>query len=190
MRAVPGVEAVGSASAGPLFGGRETWQVELQGVAGTGSVRWYDVSPGFFRTLGLPILLGRDLGREDVIGAPFSVLVNESLVARYWRGENPLGRQITFGVGADRAVFQVVGLVPDIPPMSPNEPVEPQMSLVQPTVAAGLFILHRAHGRNAERASSRPFAPRSRAWTPTWTSAIPLPCRSSSIASSRDRSST
>ena len=55
------------------------------------------------------------------------MLVNESLVARYWRGENPLGRQITFGVGADRAVFQVVGLVPDIPPMSPNEPVEPQM---------------------------------------------------------------
>jgi predicted permease len=127
IKFVPGVQAVGSASAGPLFGARETWQVELQGVAGTGSVRWYDVSPGLFATLGLPILLGRDLGREDVIGAPFSVLVNESLVRRYWPGVNPLGRQITFGVGSDRANFQVVGLVPDIPAMSPNEPVEPQM---------------------------------------------------------------
>ncbi len=127
IKAVPGVQAVGSASAGPLFGGRETWQVEVQGVAGTGSVRWYDVSPGFFGALGLPILQGRDLGRQDVIGAPFSVLVNESLVRRYWPGENPLGRQIMFGVGADRATFQVVGVVPDIPPMSPNEPVEPQM---------------------------------------------------------------
>jgi predicted lysophospholipase L1 biosynthesis ABC-type transport system permease subunit len=48
-------------------------------------------------------------------------------VRRYWPGGNPIGRQITFGVGTDRAVFHVVGLVPDIPPMSPSEPVEPQM---------------------------------------------------------------
>jgi predicted permease len=128
MRAVPGVEAVGMASAGPGFGGHESWEVALEGVSGPNvAVRWYDVSPGFFTALGLPIIRGRDFGPTDVRGAPLTVLVNESLARRHWPGVDPLGRKITFGVGDDRAVFEVIGVVPDIPSMTPGEPVEPQM---------------------------------------------------------------
>lgn len=128
LRAVPGVLAAGSASAGPGFGGRETWEMEIEGVTSSRpSVRWYDVSPGYFDALGLPVVRGRDLGAQDVIGAPFATLVNEALARRFWGTDDPLGRRLTFGVGDDRAVFEVVGVVPDIAPLRPGDAVEPEM---------------------------------------------------------------
>ena len=126
LRSIPGVRAVGSASAGPLFGGRETWEVDVQD-AGKVSSRWYDVSPGFFATLGVPIVRGRDLAASDRGDQHFVVLVNETFVRRFWPQVNPLGRRIVFAVRDDRAVFEVVGVVRDIPPMRPGDPVEPAM---------------------------------------------------------------
>jgi predicted permease len=126
LRSIPGVRAVGSASAGPLFGGRETWEVDVQD-AGKVSSRWYDVSPGFFATLGVPILRGRDLSATDRGVDRLVVLVNETFVRKFWPQVNPIGRRIVFAVRDDRAVFEVVGVVRDIPPMRPGDPVEPAM---------------------------------------------------------------
>jgi putative ABC transport system permease protein len=126
LRSIPGVRAVGSASAGPLFGGRESWEVDVQDV-GKVSSRWYDVSPGFFATLGVPIVRGRDLSPTDRGVEHFVAMVNETFVRRFWPQANPLGRRIVFAVRDDRAVFEVVGVVRDIPPLRPGDPVEPEM---------------------------------------------------------------
>src|ERR1017187_6784073 len=126
---IPGVAAVGTASAGPLFGGRETWEMELQGLPPDekASVRWYDVSPGYFRALGVARLKGRDLNAGDVNGAPLVCVVNQTLVRRYWPGLDPIGRTIVFPMGKQRETFTVVGVVADVPSVSPGVAAEPEM---------------------------------------------------------------
>jgi len=126
--AIPGVTAVASASAGPLFGGRETWEMDVgDGIAPRASVRWFDASPGYFATFGVPIVRGRALAETDVRGGPLVGVVNETLARRFWPNEDPLGKTLTFGVGSDRAVFRVVGVARDIPPIRSDEPIEPQL---------------------------------------------------------------
>ena len=129
LAAIPGISGVGTASAGPLFGGRETWEMELQGLPPDEkvSVRWYDVSPGYFSTVGIPRLRGRDLDARDVAGSAPVCLVNQTLVQRYWPGLDPIGRTLVFPIGERRMMFTVVGVVADVQPISPGAAVEPEM---------------------------------------------------------------
>ena len=62
VRELPGVAAAGLASAGPLFGGLETAAVAAFGRSEADAVaaRWYDVGPGYFGTLGVAVVRGRD----------------------------------------------------------------------------------------------------------------------------------
>ncbi|AHG92609.1 permease (plasmid) [Gemmatirosa kalamazoonensis] len=127
LRAVPGVTAVGTASGGPLFGGMETEEVRLVGrpTPEGASVRYFDVSPGFFRALGVPVVRGRDLQASDVLDGPAVALVNESLARRYWPGEDPVGQRLTMSESGVR--FEIVGVVRDVPPVDPGAPVQPQL---------------------------------------------------------------
>jgi putative ABC transport system permease protein len=129
LNAIPGVKATATASAGPIFGERETWEMELEGLPADErvSIRWSDVSPGYFRTLGVARLQGRDLDGRDVYGAPLTCLVNATLARRFWPGLDPIGRTIVFPVGTDRQTFHVVGVVADVPPLAPGAAPEPEM---------------------------------------------------------------
>src|SRR5207344_2243978 len=82
---------------------------------------------GFFRTLGVPLVRGRELDARDRVGAPLAVLVNESLAAAYWPGMEPVGKRIVFRAEGEPAEFTVVGVVRDVPPLKPGDPVEPEM---------------------------------------------------------------
>jgi hypothetical protein len=52
------------------------------------------VSPGYFRTMGIPLLAGREFTRADNETASRVAIVNEKMVAQYWRGENPVGKRL------------------------------------------------------------------------------------------------
>ena len=129
VAAVPGVSNVATASGGPLFGGRETWEMDVQQPAALprASVRWYDASPTFFPTLGVPIVRGRGLSETDGKNDPLVGVVNETLARRFWPQVDPIGKTLTFSNGTDRAVFRVVGVVRDVPPLNPDDPIEPQL---------------------------------------------------------------
>lgn len=73
------------------------------------TVRIGFVDPGFFETLGVPLRTGRGIEASDRAGAPPVVVVNETMAARLWPGEPPLGRVLRLG---DRE-YEVVGVVPD-----------------------------------------------------------------------------
>jgi predicted permease len=74
------------------------------------SVESRAVSPGYFATLGMPVLEGRALAETDGARAAPVVVVNESLARRFWPDADPIGRTLEI----DRAVREVVGLVRDI----------------------------------------------------------------------------
>jgi putative ABC transport system permease protein len=129
LLALPGVRSVARTSAGPLFGGFEPDQIFPAEEAGTGGrghqARWYDISPSYFETLGVPVLRGRAFTPEDNMDAPRVVVVNETLADRLWPGEDPLGREIWAEM--HDGVRVVIGVVADVPPLDPDAAVDPEM---------------------------------------------------------------
>ena len=130
LSSFPGVVSAGAASSGPLFGGRETDSFTIDGApAGTrgdGSpVRWFDVSPGYFPTMGIPIVAGRDFTDRDGPGAPPVAIVNEAMARRYWPGTSPLDDLVT--LKEEKLTVRIVGVVRDVPPFYAGEPVGPEI---------------------------------------------------------------
>jgi macrolide transport system ATP-binding/permease protein len=58
------------------------------------TVDYNQVGPGYFATLGIPILAGREFTRADNETAPPVAVVNEAMSAQYWRGQDPVGRRL------------------------------------------------------------------------------------------------
>lgn len=129
LASLPGVRSVARSSAGPLFGGFEPDQVLPSEEAEQGGrghqARWYDISPRYFETLGVPLLMGRDFTADDGPEASPVVIVNETLANLLWPGENPLGRGIW--MEAHDRTRMVVGVVADVPPLDPDRSVDPEM---------------------------------------------------------------
>jgi predicted permease len=71
------------------------------------------VSPGFFSTLGIPVLMGRDFTAADRLGAPKVALVNESFAKYFFKKENPIGRRIGEDGGDGPGDIEIVGVVKD-----------------------------------------------------------------------------
>lgn len=67
--------------------------------------------PGYLGTMGIPVLLGRDIDERDADGAPPVVLVNQTLARALWPGQDPIGRRIHF---RDEVYATVVGVTGDI----------------------------------------------------------------------------
>jgi putative ABC transport system permease protein len=128
LRAIPGVVAVGSGSAGPLFGGDGEGHFTLDGAPGDGARQaayWFDISPTYFQALGVGIVRGRDIATTDVVGAPAVAVVNEAFVRRYLGTADPVGRVVH--MLEHETNFTIVGVVRDIPPVDPGEATPPQI---------------------------------------------------------------
>ena len=72
---------------------------------------WFDtVSPGYFQTMGIPLLAGRDFTVGDRVGAPLVAVVNDVFANYYFKSENPIGHR--FGIGhRTKADIEIVGVV-------------------------------------------------------------------------------
>ena len=70
------------------------------------------VTPGFFRTLGIPLLRGREFAETDDAKAPFVIIINQTMQRRFWPSTDPLGQHISFDNGSHW--WQVVGVVGDV----------------------------------------------------------------------------
>jgi hypothetical protein len=68
------------------------------------------VTPGFFSTMGIPIVAGRGFTREDQRGAPLVAIVNDAAARRIWGNANPVGRRFRLGATGDGASYEVVGV--------------------------------------------------------------------------------
>ncbi len=119
-RTLPGVVSAAFVSRLPLTGESNVNQVELEPAdrdaadprSFTGveiNVRF--VSSGYFATLGIPLLRGRDIEPADAERAV--TVISERLAARLWPGREALGRSLTTGSGVGKV--EVVGVVRDVP---------------------------------------------------------------------------
>ena len=117
FRALPGVRSAGAINHLPIAG--DTWgftyhvegrPIPRPGEAPTATYR--AVLPGYFATMRLPILRGRDVAPTDTLGAPGVVLVNEFLARHTWPGQDPIGKRISFDGPDDHPIWvTVIGVV-------------------------------------------------------------------------------
>ena len=124
IRAVPGVLNATVARDRP-FGGGFQRSVFIEGQeappGGRGVlVQTNNIATGFFETLGVPLLRGRDFVETDNQQAPKVMIINEAMAGRFWPDQNPIGKRLKlFG---DQDFREVVGLVADTKYNSLTEP--------------------------------------------------------------------
>ncbi|MGH9868104.1 MAG: ABC transporter permease [Candidatus Polarisedimenticolia bacterium] len=131
VRTLPGVEAAAEGSILPFEGGNTTFEVRIEGRSDdtddtAPSADWRMISPSYFRTLGIPTLLGRDFDQREGPGGSKSVIVSATMARRYWPDQDPIGRRLQGG--ADRQTWwTVVGVVGDVKHLSLDTDDRPVM---------------------------------------------------------------
>ncbi len=111
---MPGVTSASYAKFLPLGTARSDTSVgkELGKDSSAMMVDEYLVDPGFFRTMGIPLLRGRDLTQKEADGdKSTAVVINETLARRLWPGEDPVGKRLA--MRGDKTMSEVVGVVKD-----------------------------------------------------------------------------
>jgi predicted permease len=116
IAAIPGVSSVDLSGAVPMDAGAESDPVLVKDHMLQGQFpparRSYWVSPSFFRTMGIPIVVGRDLTWNDILSKRPVAIVSENLAREYWRNpSDALGKQIG---GSPRAWREIVGVVGNV----------------------------------------------------------------------------
>src|SRR5262245_12748165 len=117
--ALPGVQAVGVASAIPLTGWQNTTPFLAEGRQEMSQAEELDtVSPDYFRAMGIPLQAGRTFTEQDHRDAPRVVIVSQGLARRYWPDENPIGKRLHFLGPPNEPWRTIVGIVGDIKQVS------------------------------------------------------------------------
>jgi predicted permease len=140
LRAIPGVTDVSVASVPVLSGGSWNSSVTVEGYAareGESVVAYNNtVMPGYFRTMRIPLLFGRDFSQRDARWMPDKegdpdyrvAIANQRFVQKYFRGRNPIGRHVGFGGNPGTATpFEIIGVVGTAHYVGIRDEAEPQL---------------------------------------------------------------
>ncbi len=125
--AIPGVTSAAYVSWLPLAWGGGIWPVELpgapvnRGASGSASIRY--VTPGYFSTMGIARLAGRDVNDHDTQRSPYVAVVSESFARKYWPDGPAVGKRFTMAFDER----EIVGVVADIKVRGLDRPSEPQV---------------------------------------------------------------
>jgi putative ABC transport system permease protein len=139
LRALPGAQSVALASDLPLSGGTSAGPIELEGRPSApdgGEIRMYRhrVTPGFFSTLGIPLVKGRDFTADDHAQAPGVVIISEAMARRYWPNEVPIGKRLR-ETGPEDNWLSIIGVVGEVKyrglPQNPNADPDVYFPLLQ-----------------------------------------------------------
>ncbi|MGC2511611.1 MAG: ABC transporter permease [Acidobacteriaceae bacterium] len=120
VAAMPGVVSVAATDSVPLSGGNRSDALHADGQPQDGpdpGVELYMATPGYFETLGIARLTGRDFGNESPT-APKVGIINEALAEHLYGRTNPIGHTLTGG----GATYQIIGVVKNIKSRTYGEP--------------------------------------------------------------------
>jgi len=117
IAALPGVRGVSMADIGPLTGDVNMSTVTVEGHAKKEgedmNPNVNDLGPGYFATVGTPLIAGREFTSRDGMGAPLVGMINETAARSFFGNQNPLGKHFGFGGRRGIADIEIVGVVKD-----------------------------------------------------------------------------
>ena len=141
LAAVPGASSAATINILPLSGNFDGRGFTIDGrpepAAGEGpSAETRAVSPGFFRTAGVPVLEGRPFQHSDGAEAPRVAVIDRAAEERFFRGTSALGQRLTL-MDESR---EIVGVVGNLRQFALDRPAEPTLYLPHPQTSAALWI--------------------------------------------------
>jgi predicted permease len=119
VEAIPGVKAAATVSGLPLTGRPIGRSVAIEGhppVPGWQNpiVEASEVSPDYFRAMGMRLLAGRGFTEQDDENAPRVIVINETLASRHFGGEYPIGKRILYGPLHNEVAHTIIGVASDV----------------------------------------------------------------------------
>ena len=117
LSSIPGVRAATFSDNG-LFSGSESGdRITVEGYKpqkrGDNSARFDQVGPNYFSVVGIPMLLGRDIGIRDTATSAKVCVINETMAKFYFGDRNPIGKHVTDEFPDTRETFEIVGVSKD-----------------------------------------------------------------------------
>jgi putative ABC transport system permease protein len=147
---LPGVESASATATLPLNGnnwGRgftvEGYPVPPDGHVPT--VQHTVVTPGYFRTMGITLLAGRDFNDSDAKDSLDVTIIDERLARQYWPNESPIGKRVRFGPPQDNEPWHtIVGVVSAVRHQRMREETDPSVYMPHQKIpVAGLSLVAR-----------------------------------------------
>ncbi|MCP4661191.1 MAG: FtsX-like permease family protein, partial [bacterium] len=116
--ALPGVRSAALAEFLPLGLNASTRRVYVEGHElpereNAPGIDAMSISPAYFRTMGIPLLRGRDFTEHDDTSAPGVVIVNETMGRQTWPAEDPVGKRLRLSDAEDAPIYEVIGVARD-----------------------------------------------------------------------------
>jgi len=146
LRVLPGVRGLAYSENG-IFNGTDSGdEIQVEGFTprtddDRGSA--FDrISPAYFSTLGVPLLLGREFSDQDTASSPRVCVVNQAFAKRFFGGNNPIGKHVTQIFGYQKSTMEIIGVAKDARDHSLREevperfyvPVEQSLGGVVPSI--------------------------------------------------------
>jgi predicted permease len=159
VQALPGVESAAFARVTPLgYGSYSSSPIAVDGYQPPPeeqpAAQYNEVGPGYFGTMGIPLVSGREFTRADDEQAAPVAIVNETMAAKYWRGRSPLGERVQ----VKGRWMLVVGVAKDSKYQSVRETPKPFFYVPRRqnfSVGAGLYIRTRLTAETMAAALAR-----------------------------------
>jgi putative ABC transport system permease protein len=129
LRTLPGVSSAGVVTDIPLFGSSTGFEIDGRPAPLPGQRPLTDyrmVSPDYFTAMGMRLGKGRAFSRHDTEDSPGVVIINETMAARFFAGEEPIGKRIGLS-GNPRDWREVVGVVRDVRNYGVDVEVKPEV---------------------------------------------------------------
>src|SRR5262249_32142497 len=118
---LPGVEVAGATTDLPMQGSDTSLGFLIEGRPAPAPTKepntgLHQVSPDYFRAMGIPLLRGRLFTEQERRGTPDVVVIGETLARRFWPGEDPIGHRVSFGSNdqGERNWDTIIGVVGDV----------------------------------------------------------------------------
>ena len=114
IASAPGVKGAATVLGVPVSGGFGSRYFRIEGrppqPAGQGHNANVNAASGdYFRTMGIPLIQGREFDERDVKGSPEVVIINQQMARQFWPDEDPIGQRMTVGNEPWRTIVGVVG---------------------------------------------------------------------------------
>lgn len=148
----PAIRSASFSLLGLFSGGNSALEVEVEGHVAKGD---HDrgsavdrIGPGYFSTLGVPLMLGREIIESDRAGSPMACVINEAFAKQFFQDRDPIGRHITSTDERGKTPCQVVGVAKDARTQHLRGKIEPRFYLpaMDPSsdIAYPIFLIRTA----------------------------------------------
>jgi putative ABC transport system permease protein len=152
VRTLPGVESAGFIDNLPFEGGSvQPFVIEGRPAAifsQQPAVSVRSISPGYLRSMRIPLLRGRDVNDSDTAMRPRVVLISDSMAKKFWPGEDPLGKHLTLSFSPEKPC-EVAGIIGDVKQngLDEAEPVPTLYQALAQQPMSGMELIVRTQSR-------------------------------------------